>query len=113
MMELEGASRCAPTNRKVGSIRRANVMDYTSDRLKSILSEIPQPDKCPCCVVEYKLGLRSLKIEVYQPTVDKYFWLGFGNVRYFEGPTDWIGADFFMDTLDETARYLNWIAECQ
>ena len=70
---------------------------------------LPDPDEMKCTVWAYKVSFGVLRIKIEPASdADNAMWLTFDGAVYFEGPTQWQGANFRLGTPQEhlELRYL-------
>ena len=79
-----------------------------SERARSFLSSVSNPQDYYCSVLGYVRGLSQLyiKAETISPKTDRPVILGFASVKYFEGPMRWQGLDFRLGSVDEKITLL-------
>ncbi|HEX2908383.1 MAG TPA: hypothetical protein VHO69_16035 [Phototrophicaceae bacterium] len=71
--------------------------------------DFQNPESFVCQVEQYRVSHKTLIIRV-QAALSDQFYLVFSPVSYFEGPTAWQGANFYVGS---SAEYLNLIYRAQ
>lgn len=92
-----------------------NIKEFNISNMKAPCEnvfDIKNPDLYHCRVAKYEQGhsvmhiaLRSLEIGDANPN----FYLVFEDVKYFEGPMIWEGANFCTVSLEEYGKYIEKI----
>ncbi|MCI0578811.1 MAG: hypothetical protein L0332_27285 [Chloroflexi bacterium] len=74
-----------------------------SSEVRSNLFEITDPQRHLCSVYYYILDKPRMIIMVVDLLGDarRPFFLDFFGIEYFEGPLNWVGANFFIGTYEE------------
>lgn len=65
------------------------------------------PDEYGCSIASYRLGLTTLQLILHGVDSANPEYLIFGSPIYYEGPTTWKGASFFLGSLEETTVILD------
>ena len=78
--------------------------------MQSNYFNIPNPETYKCTIWRYAATHSLMYVRAEEWGVDRkpnLLWLRFTQVHYFEGPTQWLGANFSVAT-DEESKELWW-----
>jgi len=78
-------------------------MDQNDDGGENVFS-LPNPEELICAIDSYYSSHLAMRIQISHPHNGDKYSLGFLMVRYFSGPTRWMGANFHICPWEEAAR---------
>ncbi len=88
-------------------------MNTIDSDFQNLMISLEATQKYECRVEHYTIGHRQIRIRVNKPmgivTDEEAFYLIFTGVVYFEGPLQWIGANFSLGTSSELTPILKQI----